>query len=104
MENEEIKIRFAREDESGIVFELIKDLAAYENMEDQIFATEEQIHETLFVKRDAEVLLAKRNNGDHIALFFVDDRFHRKGIGRRLFETALNNCFSKEITGNSCIL
>ena len=46
-------------------------------------------------------MLATRNNGDHIALFFVDDRFHRKGIGRRLFETALNNCLSKEITVNS---
>jgi len=46
-------------------------------------------------------MLATRNNGDHIALFFVDDRFHRKGIGGRLFETALNNCLSKEITVNS---
>ena len=46
-------------------------------------------------------MLATRNKGNHIALFFVDDRFHRKGIGKRLFETALNNCLSKEMTVNS---
>ena len=105
MENEEIKIRFAREDESGIVFELIKDLAAYENMEDQVFATEEQIHETLFVKRDAEVLLAEyKGKMVGFALFFhtystflgkaglyLEDLFVKedargKGIGKLFFK------------------
>jgi len=105
MENEEIKIRFAREDESDIVFELIKDLAAYENMEDQVFATEEQIHETLFVKRDAEVLLAEYKGemvgfalffhtystflgkaGLYLEDLFVKEEARGKGIGKLFFK------------------
>ncbi len=34
-------------------------------------------------------VLATRSSGSHIALFFVDGKHHRKGIGRKLFETAL---------------
>ncbi|MBR2590506.1 MAG: GNAT family N-acetyltransferase [Clostridia bacterium] len=33
-------------------------------------------------------VLATRNEGKHIALFFVDKRYQRQGIGRQLFETA----------------
>lgn len=46
-------------------------------------------------------MLATRNKGSHIALLFVDERFHRMGIGRRLFETALDNCPTQEMTVNS---
>lgn len=31
-------------------------------------------------------MIATRNNGVHIALFFVDGNCHRQGIGRALFE------------------
>ena len=43
-------------------------------------------------------MLATRNNGSHIALFFVDEKYHRQGIGRQLFETALKDCPAKEMT------
>ena len=33
-------------------------------------------------------MLATRNEGKHIALFFVDARYQRQGIGRQLFESA----------------
>ena len=46
-------------------------------------------------------VIATRNEGSHIALFFVDARYHRKGIGRKLFEAALNDCPSEEMTVNS---
>lgn len=38
--------------------------------------------------------------GSHIALFFVKGEYHRRGIGRRLFERAKTECGEK-ITVNS---
>jgi GNAT superfamily N-acetyltransferase len=46
-------------------------------------------------------VIATRNNGNHIALFFVDGTYHRQGIGRKLFETVLKNTTLNEITVNS---
>jgi GNAT superfamily N-acetyltransferase len=38
---------------------------------------------------------------NHIAMFFLRKQYHRKGIGRKLFEYALQNCDSDSITVNS---
>ncbi len=105
MDDKKIEIRFAREDESGIVLELIRGLAVYEKMEDEMTATEEQIHETLFVNREAEVLLAQyKGKPVGFALFFhtystflgkaglyLEDLFIKeeargKGIGKLFFK------------------
>lgn len=43
-------------------------------------------------------MLATRCQGSHIALFFVDSRYHRHGIGRRLFEQALSHCPTQTMT------
>ncbi len=59
MQSEGVNIRFAREDECNVILELINGLAVYEKMEDEVAATVERLHETLFVNRDAEVLLAE---------------------------------------------
>lgn len=32
-------------------------------------------------------VIATRNSGKHIALFFVDGKYHNKGIGKRLFQS-----------------
>ncbi len=37
-------------------------------------------------------MIATRSGGTHISLFFVDKRYHRMGIGRKLFEAALSRC------------
>lgn len=53
---------------------------------------------------DSETLLgviATRNKGNHIALFFVDGKHHRQGIGKKLFQIVLENSTGKEITVNS---
>ena len=42
-------------------------------------------------------VIAARNNGKHIALFFVDGNFHRQGIGTQLFRTVQTD----EMTVNS---
>lgn len=44
---------------------------------------------------------ATRNEGNHIALFFVNSNYHRRDIGRKLFETVLQNSTSVHITVNS---
>lgn len=46
-------------------------------------------------------VIATRNKGNHIALFFVDGKHHRQGIGKKLFKIVLENSTAKEITVNS---
>ncbi|WP_312648969.1 GNAT family N-acetyltransferase [Aminipila sp.] len=46
-------------------------------------------------------ILATRSEGDHIALFFVDGKYHRRGVGRQLFEKACLDNMSGKITVNS---
>lgn len=46
-------------------------------------------------------LIATRNGGDRITLFFVDGRYHRQGIGKRLFALACADNKSGRLTVNS---
>ena len=46
-------------------------------------------------------MLATRSGGAHIALFFVDGRRHRQGVGRRLFELACKDNVCGKLTVNS---
>lgn len=54
-----------------------------------------------YINTEMVGVIATRNNGNHIALFFVDGTYHRQGIGRNLFETVLKNTTADEITVNS---
>ena len=46
-------------------------------------------------------MIALRNEGSHIALFFVDGQYHRQGIGRKLFEASLTENTNSQITVHS---
>lgn len=46
-------------------------------------------------------VIATRNDGNHIALFFVDGSHHRQGIGKQLFEEVKKDNISGKITVNS---
>ena len=46
-------------------------------------------------------IIATRNNGNHITLFFVDKVYHRKGIGHNLFELVKADNTTGTITVNS---
>lgn len=46
-------------------------------------------------------IIATRNGGKHIAMFFVADAYHRQGIGRKLFEEVLKDCTADRITVSS---
>ncbi|MGN0650797.1 MAG: GNAT family N-acetyltransferase [Oscillospiraceae bacterium] len=46
-------------------------------------------------------MLAVRKHGTHIALFFVEEKYQGKGIGRALFQRAIADCPADEMTVNS---
>lgn len=46
-------------------------------------------------------VLSTRNDGEHIALFFVDEEYQGKGIGRLLFERAAKDNVSGKMTVNA---
>lgn len=67
----ELDIRFATEKDCATILGFIKALASYENMLDEVVATEELLREWLFEKKKAEVLIASVDGKDiGFALFF----------------------------------
>ena len=46
-------------------------------------------------------MLATRKEGQHIALFFVEEAYHRRGIGRALFLAALKDMPGNQMTVNA---
>ncbi len=46
-------------------------------------------------------IIALKNKGEHISLFFIRPKYHRKGIGQALFQYAINDCPSEIMTVNS---
>lgn len=46
-------------------------------------------------------IIATRNEGTHVALFFVDGEYHRRGIGRKLFKRCLEDNDKRVITVHS---
>jgi GNAT superfamily N-acetyltransferase len=101
-----IDIRLAVEKDISVMLGFIRELAVYENLLDQVEATEEILRDWLFEKKKAEALIAE-SNGEAMgyALFFhnfstflgragiyLEDLYVRpaarkQGVGRRLLET-----------------
>ncbi len=66
-----MEIRYAERKDTAIILNFIKDLAVYENMLDQVVATEELLGEWLFDKKAAEVIFALEDGREvGFALFF----------------------------------
>ena len=53
----EFEIRFAEETDCVLIEEFIRALAVYEKMENQVVATTDSLRESLFVKKQAEVVI-----------------------------------------------
>lgn len=67
----ELSFRFAAEQDATLILEFIKELAVYENMLDEVVATEEILREWIFEKKKAEVLFAMEDGREvGFALFF----------------------------------
>ena len=64
-------IRTASVEDCGRILQMIRALARYEKMEDQVVATEDLLREWIFEKKKAEVLFATEDGRDvGFALFF----------------------------------
>jgi GNAT superfamily N-acetyltransferase len=65
------EIRFATEEDTKIILEFVKELAEYEKLSNEVVATEEILYNSLFIKKQAEVIIGEYN-GEPVgfALFF----------------------------------
>lgn len=67
----ELSFRFADINDCGLILNFIRELATYENMLDEVIATEDLLKEWIFEKKKAEVLFALEDNKEiGFALFF----------------------------------
>ncbi|WP_458454966.1 N-acetyltransferase family protein [Methanobrevibacter sp.] len=65
------QFRFADEKDLSLILDFIKELADYENMLDEVVATEDLLHEWIFNKKVAEVIFVLEDNLEvGFALFF----------------------------------
>ena len=111
-----LSIRPAQEKDAELILSFIRELAVYENMEDQITATAEDLRRSIFEKRQAEVVIGWIDH--HPAAFalyfynystflgkanlFLDDlyvkeKFRGQGIGRAMLQY-----LSQTAVENSC--
>lgn len=66
-----ISFRYAEEKDSSLILQFIKELAEYENLLDEVVATEELFQEWIFEKKKAEVIFALEDGKEvGFALFF----------------------------------
>ena len=99
-----IKIRFAEEKDAQTIFEMIKELAEYEKLQNEVEATEELIREELFKHKVAEALVGEFEGqavgyaiffknfssfrgkaGIYIEDIYVKPQLRKKGFGRSFF-------------------
>lgn len=97
-------IRSADENDTSLILYFIKALALYEKMSDRVIATEKSIYESLFIHKQAEVLLAIENEIPiGFALYyqtystfqgkanlflediFIEEPYRHKGYGKIIF-------------------
>lgn len=55
---EGLRIRVGEPEDTDIILAFIRELAEYEKMEDEVVANRETLYDSLFVKKQAEVILA----------------------------------------------
>lgn len=65
------QFRFATQDDISLILDFIKELAEYENMLEEVVATEDLLNEWIFDKKVAEVIFALEGDTEvGFALFF----------------------------------
>ncbi len=76
----DIRIRFAEAEDTLLILELIKGLAQYERIQEDVAATEDLLRSALFEKKQAEAIIAEYKGAPiGYALFFTSfSTFHGK--------------------------
>lgn len=99
------RIREAVKDDLDDILSLIKELAQYENMGDQVNCTKDIFYESLFIKKYANALVCEADNkiigyaiyfysfstflgkgGIYLEDLYVKKDFRNKGIGKEFFK------------------
>jgi GNAT superfamily N-acetyltransferase len=112
--NDDITLRFGEEKDLPLILELIKALAEYEHMSEQVVATEELLRQSLFVDKRAETLICQYKGADAgFALFFhnystflgksgiyledlfVKPEFRGKGLGKAMLKFLAHLCLER---------
>ena len=102
-------LRKAQPGDAGLVLYFIKKLAEYEKLLDQVEADEETLHQSLFVKKAAQVLIAEEDGvpigyalyfynfstftgrpGLYIEDVFILPEYRGKGYGTQIFRRLAN--------------
>lgn len=66
-----MKFRFAKKNDAALILHLIKELASYENMLDEVISDEDTLKEWIFDKQKAEVIFVLEDEKEvGFALFF----------------------------------
>jgi len=66
-----MRIRLANENDTALILDFIRELAAYERMSEQVVASEELLRQWIFEKKKAEVIFALEDEKEvGFALFF----------------------------------
>ncbi len=101
--HEKTRIRFAEKEDSALILQCIKELAEYEKMSDEVSASVEDIAETVFHKKYAEVIICEYEGtpagfclffhnystflgkpGLYIEDLYVKESFRGKGLGKAM--------------------
>lgn len=101
----EKQFRFATEDDLTLILDFIRQLAEYEDMLDEVVATEELLNEWIFEKKVAEVIFALEDGvevgfalffhnfstflgkaGIYLEDLFVKPKYRGKGYGKGLIK------------------
>lgn len=102
---EGFQLRYAKREDSKLILDLIKELASYENLLEEVVATVESIEDSLFDRKVAEVLIGEyEGEAVSYALFFhnystftgkpgiyledlyVRPHVRKKGFGNEIFK------------------
>ncbi|MDU5105456.1 GNAT family N-acetyltransferase [Clostridium sp.] len=102
---ENLKIRETTEEDCSLILSLIKEIAEYEKMSDQVVATEESLKESIFENKRAEVVILELNgeavgyalyfynystfigkSGLYLEDIFIKKEARGKGIGKEVFK------------------
>ncbi len=113
---EGFRLRKAEEKDAGLILDFIKKIATYEKMADAVVATEEDIYDSVFVKKYCEVLIGELDGKPvgfalyyfsfstflgksnlYVEDIFFDSEVRGKGLGSAAF-----SCLAKIAEEHDC--
>lgn len=116
MKNEKtvFELRAGRAEDCGILYDMIREFAAYIHAEDKLSLTEDKLRESLFVKKQADVLLAFAGEtpagyavfhpnyctwlgmaGLFLEDIFIREQYRRDGLGSVFFAKLAQTCIER---------